>query len=183
MSAKGPIKNIAGQRFGRLLVIGFSGTSWRHEAMWLCVCDCGTVLVIGGIGLRSRKTKSCGCLRREVLTATILKATAKHGHTRNYAQTSEYRAWRDAKSRCFNPKTIGYQNYGGRGITMCDRWRDNFEFFLADVGPRPHGLTLDRINNDGNYEPGNCRWATRKEQRKNQRPARRKKVVLGKDLL
>lgn len=91
----------------------------------------------------------------------------KHGHKRVEVETTEYRVWKGIIQRCTNPKRLSWRYYGGRGITVCDRWRFSFENFLADMGPRPAGRSIDRIDNDGNYEPGNCRWATCKEQRAN----------------
>ena len=148
-------KNITGQRFGRLVVLeprerGEKKTS-QH---WFCQCDCGKTTITRGTDLRLGRTRSCGCLR--------LRTT--HG---GYS-TRAWLSWHMMRQRCQIPSNPDYPNYGGRGITVCDRW-DKFENFFADMGERPEGLTLDRINNDGNYEPTNCRWATLSEQRLNQR--------------
>jgi hypothetical protein len=97
----------------------------------------------------------------------------KHGHACRHPRSSEYNCWGSMIARCTNPNDPGWKNYGGRGIRVCERWRNSFENFLADMGLKPSpGLSIERVENDGNYEPGNCRWATRKEQRANQRPRR-----------
>jgi len=177
------IRNLAGRRFGRLIAIALADRRRRGGVAWKCRCDCGAIIRVTSCDLVSDGTRSCGCLAREN-KSLIGKANSKHGHARRgNACTPEYRSWHAAKNRCFNPKTLGYHNYGGRGITMCDRWRDSFEAFLADMGERPPGTSLDRFpNNDGNYEPGNCRWATPKEQAANKRPhGKRSDVVTAEE--
>ena len=152
--------DITNQRFGRLLCLR-PGTSHRSGRFWICICDCGTECEIRGGSLRSGLTRSCGCLRSDKETHQ------KHGQATQ--PTGAYRSWISMRSRCRNPKCNRFQYYGGRGITICDRW-DKFENFLADMGDRPVGRTLDRINVNGNYEPSNCRWATPAEQLMNRRP-------------
>lgn len=163
--------NLVGEVFGRLTVVeraGMRGT----RTLWACFCECGNPHAATTSDLRYGGVQSCGCL--------LAGRTAKnyrHGHsTRSLGFTRTYNSWRAMIDRCTNPNNIGWENYGGRGITICDRWVNSFESFLSDMGDRPKGLTLDRIDNDGNYNPINCRWATWQEQRSNtRRPAKNKK--------
>lgn len=143
---------VLGKTFHKLIVLEEKGRDNYHNILWLCKCVCGNYKVVTGSHLRSGHTKSCGCTKR---MQTI------HGGS----YTPEYTAWLGMKSRCYNSNHNRYIHYGGRGITVCDRWKDSFENFLADMGKRPsENLSIDRIDNDGNYEPSNCRWATGKVQ-------------------
>lgn len=167
-----PVMNLAGQRFGRLVV-----TSLAHgglHAYWLALCDCGRSVTVRGTHLKSGSVRSCGCLIRDTSRRTCMnnRPGLRHGNALRGHLSPEYRAWLQMKKRCFDPNCIGYKNWGGRGITVCQRWM-MFENFLVDIGRKPHpSLSLDRINNDGNYEPGNCRWATRGQQARNTRRSR-----------
>jgi hypothetical protein len=142
------IKNLLGKRFGKLVVTNYVGIHHKKKkAMWLCKCDCGNTKITLGTYLSSKETQSCGCSR------------IKHGMS--YTQT--YRVWADMKNRCTNISSILYKYYGGRGIKVCDRWM-YFKNFLEDMGESPPGLELNRIDNNGNYSPKNCKWSTKAEQ-------------------
>lgn len=159
------------QRFGRLVVIERAANGRDGRARWLCRCDCGAEKVVSRHALQDGRTKSCGCLRREI-AASI---TWKHGYgTPTSPLYSTFRIWVSMLDRTTNPRNSSWERYGGRGIGVCDRWNPkrggNFENFLGDVGPRPSPrLSLDRIDNDRGYEPDNVRWATASQQRRNQR--------------
>jgi hypothetical protein len=155
-------RNLTDLQFGRLKVIGLNPVRTKsRQARWDCICACGNETTVTSNHLIGRRIVSCGCYKRDTTIRIMTKHKLKH--------SPEYASWRGAKNRCFQVKHSGYSNYGGRGITMCEEWRNDFLTFLRDMGPRPYGRSLDRINNDGNYEPGNCRWATPKEQAMNSR--------------
>jgi hypothetical protein len=167
MSINGPLKNLRGQRFGALVAESYIPGSKTSHASWLCRCDCGKQNKVSTNQLLAGRSKSCGCL----VGANISKARTAHGHTAG-GNSRTYRIWANMITRCHNPKAQNWAHYGGRGIAVCNRWRDSFSAFLADMGPAPERLTLDRINSDGPYEPGNCRWASMYEQAANKRTTR-----------
>lgn len=150
-------------KFGRLRVFGCSGKeSGSHAYIMECICDCGTIKSVNLYSMEAGLTKSCGCLNREL--------TRERCTTHGMSHTSEWQILHQIKARCTNPKNSAYPRYGGRGIKVCQRWLDSYDDFLADVGKRPsRAHTLDRINNNGNYEPGNVRWATYAQQGANKR--------------
>ncbi len=159
---------MTGKKFGRLSVIRLAGLRKDRVAMWECVCECGATTVTNGKFLRSGESQSCGCLRKERAAIATSRAKTTHGHTKNGKNTRAYRIWTNMRSRCENEKFDSYPYYGGRGIKVCDRWRV-FELFLYDMGAPGAGESIDRINPDKDYEPDNCRWATKVEQANNTR--------------
>lgn len=158
-------QNLTGQTFGRWTVLS-RAPNQGHLTSWLCKCECGTERTVLRQSLAEGRSKSCGCFNLEA----IARRNHKHGHAPAGGETGTYLKWKSMKRRCFDVKAKGYRYYGGRGITVCERWRDSFANFLADMGECPFGRTLDRKDPNGNYEPSNCRWATYAEQTRNRRP-------------
>lgn len=165
--------NLAGKKINRLLIIKEVGKDQRGGILWECICDCENKVIVRSDSISNGHAKSCGCIQKEKAKNGCIKRLTTHGQ----ANTPEYNVWSHLKSRCLNKSDRAYKNYGGRGIKVCSRWL-KFENFIKDIGNRPNkSLTVERINNDGNYEPSNCKWATRTEQALNTR--RNKKCVMS----
>jgi hypothetical protein len=167
--------DLVGKTFGKLTVLEFAGMGDDYASRWIVRCECGTEKIVDGKNMVKGRTRSCGCMQggRSGLHGAVYRS---HGLTRSPL----YTAWVGMKQRCGNPKNPDYSNYGGRGIKVCDTWRDSFETFMGDMGPTwQRGLTVDRIDSNGNYEPGNCRWVPMSEQWKTRRSHGRKRAPDG----
>lgn len=151
---------MVGKKYGRLTVLGELSKRWSDGSIMLrCRCDCGNITTRKATRLRTGRNKSCGCLQKKV------GEVERHGK----CTTPEYESWKSMLARCHNPNAHAYQHYGGRGITVCRRWRASFLSFYEDMGPRPHGHSIDRIDNNKGYSKKNCKWSTQKQQTRNMR--------------
>lgn len=163
--SRGKIKDLTGVRFGRLVVLSKTNERVHRHVVWRCKCDCGNECTIPSSSLTSGRTQSCGCLLQEARGVSRI--------THHMSNEKIYAVWQGMRKRCFSTYHKNYESYGGRGITVCQEWNESFEAFYDYVSQLPHfgekGYSLDRINNDGNYEPGNVRWATAKVQANNRR--------------
>lgn len=160
-----PVKDLSGKKFNYLTVIKQEGFVVRDKgrkgnALWLCRCECGNTTIVDSSKIQSGRKKSCGCMKDS------------HKTTHGMSRTATYQTWENMIQRCTNPNATKFHQHGGRGIAVCQRWLESFANFLADMGEKPDDKTLDRINNDGNYEPSNCKWATKEEQANNTRANR-----------
>lgn len=160
----GAFRDLAGMTFGRLSVIDVSHRTQANKIVWNCKCECGNNATAQTQHLLDGRRVSCGCAKRPETRMRPIRYK-----THNKTNTTEFRIWTGIKTRCFNKNDHAYVDYGGRGITMCERWKDSFDNFLSDMGERPKGKSLDRIDNNKGYFPDNCRWATQKQQCNNKR--------------
>lgn len=166
-------QDLTGQKFGRLTVLKFSHRGKFRQSFWVCKCDCGSILIVRAGDLKNGHTKSCTCIQKE----KVSKINFKHGMNK----TKMHNSWRGMRERCLNKNHTHYKNYGGRGITVCDEWNDadngfiNFYNWAMNNGYK-EGLTIERINVNGNYEPSNCTWIPLSEQNKNKTNTKRNKI-------
>ncbi len=155
--------DMCGNIFGELSILNFSHLDKKKNAHWFAICTCGIYKTVNGSDVRAGKIISCGHIK----AAKGAENQFKHGHAKRHFHTSTYTCWRNMLARCYIESNDRFKNYGGRGIKVCQQWKNSFSSFLSDMGERPLGLTIERINVNGNYEKSNCRWATWDEQRKN----------------
>lgn len=170
------VADLSGIRYGRLVVVGYAGKSGRNHK-WTCICDCGATATRRADHLKEGRSASCGCLNIE----TQRQSFEKHGGAAldKSKRHPLYSIWCGMKKRCYSPNSSAYPFYGGRGISVCDAWRNDFAAFVRDMGPRPDGTTLDRVDTDGDYSPENCRWADWSTQMKNRRAFSRQSRALS----
>ena len=159
--------NLLNKTFGRWFVMSRADNTSNGQSQWLCRCECDKKKILKSIVLRRGISKSCGCLKSEL---NIVRST-KHNHSSSTFISPTYHSWAGMKARCNNPNHKSYKNYGGRGITVCEKWK-TFSSFLTDMGIKPEGKSLDRIDNNGNYCPKNCKWSTALEQANNKQSSK-----------